>query len=63
MIESNNGKYGQFGGSFIPELLKPTFDKINQAFKEFKNSKIHQDSFTSLLNQYAGRPTYPDIFL
>jgi tryptophan synthase beta chain len=57
MIESNNGKYGQFGGSFIPELLKPTFDKINQAFKEFKNSKIHQDSFISLLNQYAGRPT------
>jgi tryptophan synthase beta chain len=57
MIESNNGKYGQFGGSFIPELLKPTFDKINQAFKEFKNSKIHQDSFISLLNHYAGRPT------
>ena len=57
MIESKNGKYGQFGGAFIPELLKPTFDKINQAFKEFKNSKIHQDSFISLLNHYAGRPT------
>lgn len=57
MIESKNGKYGQFGGAFIPELLKPTFDKINQAFAEFKANKIHQDVFISLLNQYAGRPT------
>ena len=33
-IEKSNGMFGQFGGAFIPEILKPIFDRINLAFLE-----------------------------
>ncbi|MEN9782235.1 MAG: hypothetical protein RL208_385, partial [Pseudomonadota bacterium] len=56
-IEKSNGKFGQFGGAFIPELLKPAFDEIIKAFEEFKSSQKHQDYFKYLLKNYAGRPT------
>jgi tryptophan synthase beta chain len=51
-IEESNGKFGQFGGAFIPELLKPAFDEITQAFEEFKSSQQHQDCFKYLLKNY-----------
>lgn len=57
MIENNNGKYGEFGGAFIPEVLKPSFDKINKAFSEFKNSLEYQNDLNNLLKNYAGRET------
>ena len=54
---SENGKYGEFGGAFIPELLKSMFDKINQAFDFFLFSQNHQDELENLLHHYAGRET------
>lgn len=56
-IDRSNGIFGEYGGAFIPEILKPTFDKINNAFAEFKNNTKHVAEFEHALKYYAGRET------
>jgi tryptophan synthase beta subunit len=56
-IDRSNGIFGEYGGAFIPEILKPTFDKINNAFNEFKNNAKYISEFEHTLKYYAGRET------
>ena len=36
-MQSNNGYYGEFGGSYIPEILYSSQQQILHAFEEAKN--------------------------
>ena len=56
-MEDNNGFYGQFGGQFVPEILKPSFDKIAAAFEVFLQNSQYQEELKSLLKSFAGRET------
>jgi len=51
------GYYGPFGGRFVPEVLVPALDELEQAY----NEAIEDDGFGAelemLLRDYVGRPT------
>lgn len=51
------GFYGNYGGSFIPELLQPNVLELDEAFRKFKNDPNFERQFISLLEDYVGRPT------
>lgn len=52
-----NSKFGDFGGMYVPELLIPALDQLEQAFIDAQNDPEFQQEFYDLLHHYAGRPT------
>ncbi len=52
-----DSKFGEFGGMYVPELLIPALDQLEKAFLDAKDDPAFQEEFTSLLKDYAGRPT------
>ena len=50
-------KFGDFGGMYVPELLIPALDQLEQAFIDAQQDPEFQAEFMSLLKDYAGRPT------
>ena len=52
-----NGKFGEFGGRFIPETLVPAVEELEQAYLKFKDDKEFKKELDYYLRQYAGRPT------
>lgn len=51
------GRYGEFGGKFVPETLMQPLAEIEQAFQELKEDPAFQAEYVSLLRNYSGRPT------
>lgn len=51
------GFYGEFGGAFIPELLKPNVDELQKAFNYYRKDPTFLSEFNELLRDYVGRPT------
>lgn len=49
--------FGDFGGQFVPEILLPVLDELEQAFVEAQADPSFQQEFQSLLQTYLGRPT------
>jgi tryptophan synthase beta chain len=52
-----NGKFGEFGGKYIPETLVPAVEELEEAYLKFKNDKIFKKELDYYLKEYAGRPT------
>ncbi len=51
------GFYGEFGGAFVPELLRPNIEELTRAFRRAQDDKSFQADYLSLLKDYVGRPT------
>lgn len=51
------GKFGLFGGRFVPEALIPALDEVAAAYAEAKRDPAFAAEFDHLLRTYAGRPT------
>lgn len=52
-----NPYFGEFGGMYVPEILMPVLQQLEQAFVDAKNDPNFQQEFQDLLKNYAGRPT------
>lgn len=52
-----NPYFGQFGGQYVPEILIPALNELEQAFIETQQDNTFQQQFHDLLQNYAGRPT------
>lgn len=52
-----NGFYGEYGGSFIPEMLYPNVQELQENYMEIINSEDFKKEFDELLRDYVGRPT------
>ncbi|RKF20404.1 tryptophan synthase subunit beta [Alginatibacterium sediminis] len=52
-----NPYFGQFGGRFVPQILIPALDELEEAFIEALDDPEFQSEFSGLLEEYAGRPT------
>ncbi|QCZ94004.1 tryptophan synthase subunit beta [Salinimonas iocasae] len=50
-------KFGEYGGMYVPELLIPALDQLEQAFIDAQNDPEFEKEFQALLKDYAGRPT------
>lgn len=51
------GYFGQFGGQFVPELLIPPLEELEQAMDHFLNQEGFKAELNDLLANYAGRAT------
>lgn len=51
------GKFGDFGGVFVPETLVSALEELEEAFLKLKDDRKFNSDFNRLLNEYAGRPT------
>ncbi|MGW5159558.1 tryptophan synthase subunit beta [Nonomuraea wenchangensis] len=52
-----HGKFGIFGGRFVPEALIPALDEVASVYEKAKNDQEFIQEFDHLLRTYAGRPT------
>ena len=52
-----NGKFGEFGGKYIPETLVPAVEELEENYLKFKEDKDFKKELDYYLTQYAGRPT------
>jgi tryptophan synthase beta chain len=54
---SGLGRFGEFGGRFVPETLVPALEELEQAFRTAWTSDEFRGELAGLLTHYAGRPT------
>lgn len=52
-----NGYYGEFGGSFIPEILHKAIESLREQYLIILESEEFQKEFHELLRDYVGRPS------
>lgn len=52
-----NSRFGDFGGQYIPETLMAEVQRVEEAYNFYKNDEAFQAELTTLLNDYAGRPS------
>ncbi len=53
----SKGRFGEFGGVFVPEILFPALEQLETAFCAAQGSEAFQTELAALLREYAGRPT------
>lgn len=51
------GRYGEFGGQYVSELLMPALLELEEAFEKHYRTEEFQSELMGLLRDYAGRPT------
>ena len=51
------GRFGIYGGQYIPETLMNAVIELDEAYEHYKNDKNFNDELTKLFNEYAGRPS------
>ena len=51
------GYYGPFGGSFVPEMLYPNMETLQNSYLEIMKEPSFQEEFHALLKDYVGRPS------
>ncbi len=54
---SGRGRYGQFGGQFLPETLMPAIAELEAAFDAARADEAFQQELDRLLHEWVGRPT------
>ena len=53
----SKGRFGAHGGQYIPETLMNAVLELEEAYNHYKNDPEFQKELTTLLNEYAGRPS------
>jgi tryptophan synthase beta chain len=52
-----NGRFGRFGGCYVPEILVPALEQLETAFLDAQGDPAFGAELNGLLTNYAGRPT------
>jgi len=52
-----SGRFGKFGGAFVPEILMPALEQLESAFLDAEEDSRFAVELGELLANYAGRPT------
>ena len=56
-IPDKNGRFGPYGGSFVPETLSHPLRELTEAYEEAKIDPNFNKELSSMLRSFAGRPT------
>ena len=56
-LADKNGFYGNFGGTFIPESLKPCIDELQAKYLDIITDPTFKKEYDALLRDYVGRPS------
>ena len=54
---STDGRFGEFGGRFVPETLVPACMELEAAFKDAWADSLFRTELNDLLRDYVGRPS------
>ena len=52
-----SGRFGRFGGAYVPEILMPALEQLEAAFLDAQDDPAFRTELEELLGRYAGRPT------
>ena len=53
----DSGRFGEFGGRFVPETLVPACQELERSFHEAWDDPIFRGELDAVLREYAGRPS------
>ena len=56
-MPNDNGRFGQYGGRFVPETVMPALIELETNYRRLKEDAAFQSEVNFYLNEYAGRPT------
>jgi tryptophan synthase beta chain len=56
-LPDDRGRFGDYGGKFVPETLMAALDELEAAYRQAKDDPDFQARLVHLLHSYAGRPT------
>ena len=56
-LPDKNGRFGEFGGRFVPETVIPALLELEKAYLSAKKDKNFQKELNYYLREYAGRPS------
>jgi len=56
-LPNDQGRFGPYGGKFVPETLMAALAELEKAYTEAKSDEYFWDEFEDLLTNYVGRPT------
>lgn len=57
LIPDKRGRFGKYGGMYVPETLMPAILELEQAYQSARRDPRFQREFQDCLKQYVGRPT------
>ena len=52
-----NMYYGEFGGQYVPDMIRPALDAVAAAYLQYKDDPEFRNELTGLLKDYDGRET------
>jgi len=52
-----NGRFGEFGGQYLPETLMPAVAELETAYLEARADPVFERELAALLREWVGRPT------
>ncbi len=53
----SEGRFGPYGGAYVPEILVPELVRLREAFSHYWQQATFQAEYHALLRHYVGRPT------
>ena len=56
-LPNERGRFGEYGGRFVPETLMAALSELEEAYRTVENDASFQEELSSLLGEYVGRPT------
>ncbi len=56
-LPDERGRFGSFGGRFVPETLMTALEELDRSYSDAKENAGFQEEFHRLLSTYVGRPT------
>jgi len=56
-IVREDGRYGPYGGRYVPETLMAPLEELEKAYHEARSDRLFQAELATLLHDFAGRPT------
>ena len=56
-MSNRNGRFGPYGGQYIPETLMNAVIELERAYNHYKGDPAFNEELTKLFNEYAGRPS------
>src|SRR5260221_14705725 len=56
-VPNSTGRFGAFGGRFVPETLPRALDELAAAYEAARSDVQFQNELSRLLRHYVGRPS------
>ena len=54
-VPDNFGRFGKYGGKYVPETLMPALSELENAYQQYKNDPDFNQELDQLLKDYVGR--------